>query len=109
MLSELTEGDIRSLMVATRRYGADEAWRKANGYHYVWEKRGLESVQVGDERNALVEVARDGRLIAMGLQRLDVLPPIPDGPQRPLETEIQITREGLELLRVLGLLKEGEE
>lgn len=106
LLNELSEGDLRYLMLYTKRYGDDREWRKAAGYDYRWEKRGLESVSVGDVTDSLVEFARQGRLISMGLLERKIFPPRED--ETELETEVDIAWEGRSLLKRLGLLAEDE-
>jgi hypothetical protein len=86
----------------------DQEWRRENGFDYRWEEREGKQVSVGDQTDSLVEFARQGRLVSMGLMERKVLPPREDGPYQPLEMETEISWEGRELLRRLGLLHEGE-
>jgi len=110
LLNELTEADLRYLMLWTKRYGDDREWRKENGYNYTWEKQGDALVPTGDAMDNIVEFYIQGRLISMGLMRNKVTQTTETGRGRRerFEHEAEMADEGLSLLRRLNLLGPDE-
>lgn len=104
LLNDLTEADLRYLMLMTKTYGDDVEWRKRSGFDWRWEERDGKHVSVGDQMDDLVEMYIQGKLIAAGLmeRRLSVANDHNDEPR--IEEETDIARQGLDLLRRMGLL-----
>ncbi|MGR4863767.1 hypothetical protein [Caulobacter sp. LARHSG274] len=104
MLNDMTEADLRYLMLLTKTYGDDGEWRKRNGFDWRWEERDGQHVSVGDQMDNVVEMYVQGRLIAAGLmeRRLSIVKDHLDEPR--IEEETEIAQQGIDLLRRMALL-----
>jgi hypothetical protein len=112
LLNDLSEADIRYLMQWTRRYGRNEGWRKANGCYSRWERQEDGTfTHFGDSMDSLVELSTQARLVALGLFEQKVVPrgTVTDRDGDGYELDTEISAEGFDLLRRLGLLGPEEE
>lgn len=110
MLNELTDADLRYLMLWTAKYNGDEEWRRLNGfdYRFEWDNDKAEHVALGDTMDPVVEMYIQGRLESMGLiDKRVVHASDPMGSSRlgdKFEYETEISSQGLSLLRRLSLI-----
>lgn len=104
LLNDLTEADLRYLMLLTKTYSEDREWRKRNGFDWRWEERNGEHVSVGDQMDNLVEMYIQGKLIAAGLmeRRLSIVKDHLD--EARIEEETEVAHQGIDLLRRMALL-----
>ncbi|MEI9965379.1 MAG: hypothetical protein WDM92_12535 [Caulobacteraceae bacterium] len=125
LLNDLTEADLRYLMLWTKKYYDDREWRQRHGFDYRFEEREreiqvgdstevvMETVLVGDQMDPIAEMAIQGRLVSLGLFEQTVVPvdpPIIDSvtgapvPTGHFEYNTNISEQGLLLLRRLKLI-----
>ncbi len=108
LLNDLTEADVRYLMLRTKTYGDDKAWLEANGYNCHWEQREGAWINTGHSMDGLVEMHIQGRLIANGLfeRKLSLKRSELNGHE--IDEDPEVSFYGLDLLRRLGLLQAGQ-
>ncbi len=113
LLNDLSDADLRYLMLWTERYGHDREWRAANGYDWRWARdEDDRDVAVGDSPiDNLVELSTQARLVGLGLLEKYAAPEGTGSVTAAVggyELETAMSQAGLDLLRRMGLLEQGE-